>query len=214
MTDVEFGELPFLRAADFEGVHQLAWSFDGSLLVTLTGQGTVGTAVTVYSADTWKNVISYPGRDSIATSPISQELAVGQENHVVRLTDIKTGQARLDLVGHTSTVTCIAFSSNGKLIAAGSASEEIRIWSTVDGKSVHVLSGPSFPVRSVVFSPNNLQLVSCGTAGAPQVWDVQSGHKVVEWTPPSLVLSIAWTQEGSLLASTAKKNALYVWRVL
>ena len=46
------------------------------------------------------------------------------------------------------------------------------------------------------------------------VWDVQSGRKVIEWTPQSLVLNIAWTQDGSLLASTAKKNALDVWRVL
>src|SRR5262249_38152290 len=45
-------------------------------------------------------------------------------------------------------------------------------------------------------------------------WDVESGRKVVEWTPASLVLSSAWTHDGNLLASTAKKNELDVWRVL
>ena len=212
MTDVEFGELPFLRAADSEGVHQLAWSFDGGLLVTLTGQGTVGTAVTVYTADTWEKVISYPGRDSIATSPTSLELAVGQENCIVRLTDIQTGQARLDLVGHTSTVTCIAFSPNGKLIATGSASEEIRIWSTVDGKSVRVLSGPSFPVRSLVFSPNNLQLVSCGTAGAPQVWDVQSGEKLRNLVGHTgAVESVVYSKDGLQIVTAGVDKTVRIW---
>lgn len=212
MTDVEFGELPFLRAADSEGVHQLAWSFDGSLLVTLTGQGTVGTAVTVYTAEKWGRVISYPGRDSIATSPTSQELAVGQENYVVRLSDIQTGQARLDLVGHTSTVTCIAFSPNGKLVAAGSASEEIRIWSTADGKSVHVLNGPSFPVRSLVFSPNNLQLVSCGTAGTPQVWDVQSGEKLRNLVGHiGAVESVVYSKDGLQIATAGVDKTVRLW---
>ncbi|KAK3824000.1 MAG: WD40-repeat-containing domain protein [Linnemannia elongata] len=212
MTDVQFGELPFLRAADSEGVHQLAWSFDGSLLVTLTGQGTVGTAVTVYAADNWGKVISYPGRDSIATSPTSHELAVGQENYVVRLTDIKTGQARLDLVGQTSTVTCIAFSPSGKLIAAGSASEEIRIWSTADGKSVHVLSGPSFPVRSLVFSPNNLQLVSCGTAGAPQIWDVQSGERLRNLIGHiGAVESVVYSKDGLQIATAGVDKIVRLW---
>ncbi|KAF9538974.1 hypothetical protein EC957_005980 [Mortierella hygrophila] len=212
MTDVQFGELPFLRAASSEGVHQLAWSFDGSLLVTLTGQDTVGTAVTVYTADTWENVISYPGRDSIATSLTSLELAFGQENHVVRLADIQTGRARLDLVGHTSTVTCIAFSPNGKLIVAGSASEEIRIWSTADGKSVHVLSGPSFPVRGLVFSPNSLQFVSCGTAGAPQVWDVRSGEKLLNLVGHTgAVESVVYSKDGLQIATASVDKTVRLW---
>jgi hypothetical protein len=49
---------------------------------------------------------------------------------------------------------------------------------------------------------------------AVTVWEVESGRRVVEWMPPNLILNMAWTHDGNLLASAAKKNALDVWRVL
>ncbi|KAG0376656.1 hypothetical protein BGX24_007437, partial [Mortierella sp. AD032] len=212
MTDVTFGELPFLRAADMEGVQQLSWSFDGKLLVALTGRSNVGTAVTVYDSATWEKVKSYPGRDSIATSPTQHELAVGQENWVVELSDIQTGTARITLTGHESTVTCISYSPNGKLVAAGSSAEKVCIWSTDKGESVHVLSGPSFPVRSLVFAPSNLQLVSCGTSGSPQVWDVTSGEKLATLEGHiGAVESVAYSKDGHQIASGGVDRTVRLW---
>ncbi|KAG0281066.1 hypothetical protein BGZ95_007089 [Linnemannia exigua] len=212
MTGVEFGELPFLKAADMEGVQQLSWSFDGKLLVALTGRSNFGTAVTVYDAATWERVNSYPGRDAIATSPTQHELAVGQENWVVELSDIQTGTARIALKGHDSEITCISFSPNGKLIAAGSATERICIWSTDNGECERVLSGPSFPVRSLVFAPSNSQLVSCGTSGSPQVWDVKSGEKLATLQGhEGAVESVAYSKDGHQIASGGVDGTVRLW---
>jgi len=46
----------------------------------------------------------------------------------IKLLDVKTGQEPLTLHGHTSSVFCVAFSPDGKLLASGDSDGRINLW--------------------------------------------------------------------------------------
>lgn len=67
--------------------------------------------------------------------------------------------------GHTSFVSCVAFSPQGNLLASGSFDETIRIWDVKKGRSLRSMPGHSDPLSSVDFSGDGALLVSCGHDG-------------------------------------------------
>jgi WD40 repeat protein len=76
------------------------------------------------------------------------------------------GQGRPDIVwmrgGHTDSVTSVAFSPDGSLIASGSEDSTIKLWRVSDGALVRTLTGHTIGVYSVAFSPDGSLLASGG----------------------------------------------------
>ncbi|KAF9912570.1 hypothetical protein EC991_009995 [Linnemannia zychae] len=94
LTGVQFGELPYITADNC--VANVVFSFDGEYLAVSQDQG----GINIFDTKTWNKIASYPGRVTIAASPVSQELAKTSVNHAVDVGDIFTGQPRLILRGH------------------------------------------------------------------------------------------------------------------
>jgi WD40 repeat protein len=63
---------------------------------------------------------------SVAYSPDGRWLAVGNEDHIVRIWDAKTAEKLLELESHTKAVRAVAFSPDGQRLASGS--DGLRLW--------------------------------------------------------------------------------------
>eukprot|EP00960_Hanusia_phi_P028161 747242-Hanusia_phi.AAC.2 len=57
-----------------------------------------------------------------------EEIAVGCEDSVVYIVDVKLGQVKHELRAHTFRITCLAYYSDGSWIVSGSYDKSISIW--------------------------------------------------------------------------------------
>ena len=80
------------------------------------------------------------------------------------------------LKGHTSEVTALAFSLDGKRLATGS-SNSVKIWDAVSGQELPTLrNGHKGRIFSVAFSPDGKRLASAGQDGVVKIWGATPEH--------------------------------------
>jgi WD40 repeat protein len=76
------------------------------------------------------------------------------------------------LTGHSSSVTSVAFSSDGKQVASASWDGTVMLWDAATGEHVKTLKGHSTYVTSVAFSLDGKQVASASGDKTIMVWDV------------------------------------------
>src|SRR5437899_2159842 len=78
------------------------------------------------------------------------------------------------LRGHSSWITRIAWSPDGKMLASPSADKTIRLWNAQTGRYLRTLKGHSDFIYSVAWSPDGLMLASSSADRTIRLWDVQT----------------------------------------
>ena len=117
------------------------------------------------------------------------------------------------LRGQTDSITSVAFSPDGKLLASGSADKTIFLRDL----NTHELIGPPLnsqsSVYSIVFSPDGGMLASGNDDNTVILWDVNRhepvGQPLREHTGP--VRTVAFSPDGKILASGGDDNTVILW---
>ncbi len=92
-------------------------------------------------------------------------------------------------LGHSSIITDVAFSPDGKLALTGSSDGTTRLWDVQTALEVGRFRGREKPVNSVVFSKDGNRVLTCGSDKTIRLWDVNtqqeikrfSGHEAEVW---------------------------------
>jgi WD40 repeat protein len=93
-------------------------------------------------------------------------------NGIVRAWDPRTGQhVGHPMTGHTDTVTGVAWSPDGTMLATGAADGTVRFW---DAATHNPLGQPLVAgrLRTLAFNPSGDLLVTGGSDGIIRTWDV------------------------------------------
>ncbi len=140
------------------------------------------------------------------------------ETHTIKLLDLASRQVLATLAGHTKTITAIAFSPDGKLLASASRDHTVRLWNVgSEDLRPRVLTRYYSAALSLAFSPDGKYLVTSGSVQGTEtpvrIFDLATETEV---TPrleghTSWVYALAFSPDGRLLASAGGESTIFVW---
>ena len=112
------------------------------------------------------SVLGYGNKDAIVVS--------GGCDRDVRVWDLRTGQCKHVLRGHTSTVRCLKVLDGKPIAVSGSRDSTLRVWNVETGEHLHLLAGHQHSVRCIEVAGN--KVASGSYDGTCRVWDLDTGR--------------------------------------
>src|SRR5262245_41060783 len=88
------------------------------------------------------------------------------------------GQAIATLRAHKHTITSLAFTADGKMLASGGKDGVVILWDVAGRKLRARLPGHKDMVSAIAFAPGGKTLASSSHASDIAVWDAETGKQI------------------------------------
>ena len=149
-----------------------------------------------------------------SVSVTNQMLATGNDQGVIVMWNIETGQCLGTLHGHELAVWCVKFSPNGRWLASSSSDKTIKIWDYHKQKCLQTLTGHKDFIRSVDFSPDEKLLVSGSDDTTVKVWDLETGKYIYNFSlHNNIVRSVIFNSNGYEIISGSDDGQIRIWNI-
>jgi WD40 repeat protein len=116
------------------------------------------------------------------------------------------------LKGHKGTLSCLAYSRDGKLLASGAKDGPVRVWDVDKCKPSRILEGHDGLVRSLAHSADDKWLVTAGRDGKLLVWDYTTGKIQAAMDEGAMGFQVlAFSTDGRTLATGGIDRNVTLW---
>ncbi len=217
-------------------LRSVAFSPDGRTLASASLDGTVR-LWDVRTRRALSAPIAVPGREltALAFSPDGRLLAVADRaperaddpaaarraGTRVLLFDMATHvAARPALDAGGASVTSLAFSPDGTIVAAAGDDGKARLWRVATRAAIgHPLVGHHGPIYGLAFSPDGATMATVGADDTLRLWRVATGRParapIVERRPAGTsrgsLLGVAFSPDGGTIATVGTDQAVRLW---
>lgn len=130
------------------------------------------------------------------------------------------------LSGHTDSVTCVAISNNGSMIASGQKGEnpDVNVWNFTSHEIIFKLEEHDGKLQAIAFSHDDKILGTLGSNedGKLMIWDMSNGYIIASAKPPlgseciafgGFVKDIKRRNTQNYLLCTGGKDGLMIWHL-
>lgn len=186
-------------------------------------RGAVRLSSNVLARDPWQFISQMTGRllphtDNAAIRRFTSDLEQAATRPWLRAlqpTLHPPGTALLrTLEGHSSSVTGVAVSPDGRCAISASRDKTLKTWDLETGRTLRTLEGHSELVSSVAVSPDGRRVISASLDQTVKVWDLQTGKalRTLKGHAHS-VNGVAVSPDGRLVISASSDETLKVWNL-
>ncbi len=193
----------------------ITFSTDGSILFFFDRSHFVH----MIDTSTWKIVKSIPLYESSIRSVVfNQERNTiltansdySKKDYIITLWDINTGELKTTFKGHTSSITSMAFSSDGKTLVTGSWDRSVRIWDVATGENRYTFKQHTDGVARIILNPHSNIFAAVGyNRSGVYKWDIKTGSFLGKVSIPITRISTL-SSDGTLIAIADHSN-LSLW---
>jgi WD40 repeat protein len=199
-TGKEVWREEFKRGGEYCEVTSVAFDGKGRLAA-----GSNNGEVRVWDAGRKRRRTHAAGQEvwAVAWAPEGR-VAYGGRSNFIGLWDPEAG-ATETLARQSNTITCLAFTPDGKLMLHGGGenfdNHQIQVWSTATGKPLYPLGRHDFTIMTLAVSPDGARVASGDALGTIHVWDLMTRKKIATLKGTgSCVFTVAWSPDGRSLA--------------
>lgn len=151
---------------------------------------------------------------AVVFHPSQPWLITGSDDHTARIWSLETGQELAVLRGHVATVTRLAISSDGNVLATASLDETAKLWDLASNTERCTLKGHLKGVRSITLSPDGNWVATVASDGTAKVWSAKSGELIrtlILSSESRLTAAVACSRDGKLLATVFGWEPVTLW---
>jgi hypothetical protein len=207
------GELIGTLSGPASGINSVSFSADSTKLAAGAADGRIH----LWRVGDADPVIIPTGHRSVfevACSPAFEHLVSAGRDGVLRYWSNHEGKLHAESAGHDGSVTALAFSRDGKLLAAGGTDKQITLRKLADPDTVQILKGHEQTVQDLAISGDAKLLASASHDKTVKLWKLPEGVLTESLRGPHEFVSLAISPSGTMLAAGDVKGVITLWDLI